>query len=159
MKDAFDRPFRNGGTSTLVQSQAQADQDASNMDADTGTIQAPAGQRAPPDVRMPPSIDKGKGKERAIDDEGEISSPSPPPTLTFVVPRSKAPSRAQRTIPREESPQWDIELDITTPSPPTQVRQAPKRGREDSPMWDIELDLNPSDVEEVDLGREAKRRR
>lgn len=157
MKDAFDRPFRNGGTSTLSQSQAQEDSETSN--ATGSTLQAPLGQRAPPDVRMPPpptsSKDKGKGRatetDRDIDAE-EHSSPSPPPTLTGVVPRSKAPR------PREESPPWDIELDITTPSPPP-ARQAPKRAREESPVWDLELDLNPSDIEEAEKEIRAKRRR
>ena len=37
-------------------------------------------------------------------------------------------------------------------------------GREESPVWDIELDLNPSDVEDVEVeeveeGRGTKRRR
>lgn len=174
MKDAFDRPFRNGGTDTLAQSQAQQQEAQAQREEDegqehasgdrpsTGTLQAPSGQRAPPDVRMPPPSESGlsssardKGKGRAIDpDEGEISSPSPPATLTGVVPRST------KTRPREESPPWDIELDLTTPSPPP-ARQAPKRAREESPTWDIELDLNPSDVDidEPGEGREAKRRR
>ncbi|VDB94879.1 unnamed protein product [Peniophora sp. CBMAI 1063] len=181
MKDAFDRPFRNAGTSTLAQSQSQIqeDEDAmdaanSNVEASRGTIQAPAGQRPLPDIRMPPPPppptrkDKGKARATSADfDADELSSPSPPPTLTGVVPRPKrtqpaSSSTGQKTRPqaREESPPWDIELDLTTPEPepPRQTGKRREREREESPVWDIELDLNPSDVEEEE-GRGAKRRR
>ncbi|KAI0312683.1 restriction endonuclease type II-like protein [Amylostereum chailletii] len=139
MKDAFERPFRNGATSALRPSQT----------ASTSNNPNPNGKERDTPFSLPPLLkDKGKGKPTAAIDAEELSSPSPP--------------RLPHTDARKpQSPVWDIELDLNSPSPPPPGRSestAKKRDREPSPLWDIELDLNPDDID-LETEREGKRRK
>lgn len=102
--------------------------------------------------------DKGKGKASDVSGITDMAA-------------SVQTSGASSGPPRNQSPVWDIELDLSIPSPPptstakdlgTRTSTSPRaeagtssidpstsrRKRPPSPVWDIELDLNESDVEE-----------
>ena len=84
-----------------------------------------------------------------------------------------ANSKTRVRLPREPSPVWDIELDLSSPArspsprpaastastsvvpsaPRSQITRSERplnlQKRSPSPIWDIELDLNESDLEEA----------
>ncbi len=42
--------------------------------------------------------------------------------------------------PRNSSPVWDIELDVTPPHSPVASSAAQKQGEQDNPNWVVDLD-------------------
>jgi len=154
LKDAFDRPFRTGARNFLQDNSTQVQDDQTGIDSNT---ERSIGTQRKHSTLIPPSM-KGKGREETdVIEIDDISSPSPP--------RQGVRSNAGRQ--RRRSPSFEVDLDLTTPSPPARspIRSdvlAKKHDREASPVWDIELDLNPSDDDDDDTfrqEREPKRRR
>ncbi|KAG1732200.1 restriction endonuclease type II-like protein [Suillus paluster] len=123
IKDAFDKPFRNRATNAVFSVGSQVPQSASDEVVSTVNgeqfpeVAGPAasGSKALSDSAPAQSGVKGKGKGK-----------------------EPAPRRAQ-------SPVWDIELDLNSPSPAASSGPLPPP-REPSPVWDIELDLNDDDL-------------
>ncbi|KAI0031011.1 restriction endonuclease type II-like protein, partial [Vararia minispora EC-137] len=144
MKDAFERPFRNGATSSLQSAEAEQ----STRAASTSRASSQLSPLSPSQLSQRALNNKGKDKAMDIDVD---DIPSPPTRRPLVSSRS-----------HHESPTWDIGLDLNTPSPPHVLAReslAKKRDREPSPIWDIELDLNPSDVEDLDEQEPVNKRR
>jgi DNA excision repair protein ERCC-1 len=124
MKTAFEKPFRNNATTSLVLLASQKPREVS-MDDPMDPIEIDETDNEEfAQTYHASSEDKGKGK---------TSEPS------YEV----APVSRSTALPREPSPEWDIEKDLVPPPRPMptsgDTHQPP---RPESPPWDIELELN-----------------
>ncbi|KII92270.1 hypothetical protein PLICRDRAFT_37060 [Plicaturopsis crispa FD-325 SS-3] len=143
IKDAFERPFRNGATSAVPSLPSQSQHSAEESGIETAET-----SKAGPRARALQALkSKGKGKEK--ENSGAASTSSRPA--------------------RSPSPVWDIELDLNESDDPADgpppESTAPVGGtarpskRPASPVWDIELDLNSDEDEDVERGKKGKRRK
>jgi DNA excision repair protein ERCC-1 len=125
MKTAFEKPFRNNATTSLALLASQKPRGLPMGDPMDPIEIDEMDDEELAQTYYASAEDKGKGKA------SESSGPE-----VASVSRSAA-------LPRESSPEWDIEKDLVPPPRPRptsgDTHQPP---RPESPPWDIELELN-----------------